>query len=116
MMTKFFCSLVVVGLVGACTQPEGSSEVTTATKNAIALCSAGIEISDSARLELETNIVEALESEGGISAEASIESAVRSAFTEETLRTASGAQAFEGYLDCIKSQLQPYLSAGGLGS
>ena len=116
MKGRVLYSLLVLGLASACGQPEGSSEITTATKNAIALCSAGIEISDSAKFELQTNIAEALETEAGISAEASIESAVKSAFSEETLKTANGAQAFNGYLDCIKSQLQPYLAAGGLGS
>lgn len=116
MSLKGIIPLMCVALIGGCETPKGSSEITTSTKNAIALCSSVVQVSDSATLKLEAGLAEALEGESSISVAAKIESAVRGVFTEETLKTETGAQAFDSYLSCIKLQLQAYIAADRLES
>jgi hypothetical protein len=82
------------------------SPVSDDVKNAIALCSSGVEISQSARANLSAEISKILSGPQSASVEVEVKNAIRGiAFTGETLSTPEGVQAFEAYTACVQQSL-----------
>ena len=96
---KILPAVFMTGCVG---QPVVLDNV----KNAIALCSSGVEISQSARASLSTQISKILSEPKSVSAEVEVKEAIRGiAFTGEALSSPEGVQAFEAYTACVNRYL-----------
>ncbi len=79
-------------------------------RDAIALCSSGVELTQSATAKLTSDITEILGSSEPGEASVEISSAIRGiAFTEEGLKDENVLNAFKTYNACIQSGLSEYL-------
>lgn len=95
--------------LASCGEPA-EDQLTSDVKNAVALCSSGIEISKTAEAKLVANIKGILQGEQSLDASAEISSAIRGiVFTPEALENENVLKAFQTYDACVRSDLSSYL-------